>query len=299
MTRIVKFFRFNFQNASTVLIISLWFFVVLPYIWAILDWNSSSKLLHTPFCLQHSFILPWCNSPQWARTSSLPRIHDRIQLHAPQLVGLLWMSDQFDAEPSTWHTTLKKTDILALDGIRNHNPARERTQTHALDLAVTGIGLQHFSPPKSGVGIFFSRCRWRCGGQAFCTSSRADWVSDPCVIDLSSLTCDYYLWEYPHLIVWDLIRSDATVDGVVQHETASLVLVCFQFLKLVWWQSCRTEFFLFLRFILPTQYLIHTILNIFTQENYIFFPKALWPNPGHGLLILEISRSHTSTHNSR
>ena len=32
---------------------------------------------------------------------------------------------------------------------------------------------------------------------------------------------------------------------------------------------------------------------------YIFFPVALQPNAGHGLLILEVSRSHTTTHHSR
>jgi hypothetical protein len=31
----------------------------------------------------------------------------------------------------------------------------------------------------------------------------------------------------------------------------------------------------------------------------IFFPMALRPNAGHGLLILEVSRSHTTTHHSR
>jgi len=30
-----------------------------------------------------------------------------------------------------------------------------------------------------------------------------------------------------------------------------------------------------------------------------FLPVALWPNAGHGLLILEVSRSHTTTHHSR
>ena len=31
----------------------------------------------------------------------------------------------------------------------------------------------------------------------------------------------------------------------------------------------------------------------------IFFPVALRPNAGHGLLILEISKSHTTTQHSR
>jgi len=32
---------------------------------------------------------------------------------------------------------------------------------------------------------------------------------------------------------------------------------------------------------------------------FIYFPVALRPSAGHGLLILEVSRSHTTTHHSR
>ena len=32
---------------------------------------------------------------------------------------------------------------------------------------------------------------------------------------------------------------------------------------------------------------------------YFFFPMVLRPNAGHGLLILEVPRSHTTTHHSR
>ena len=35
------------------------------------------------------------------------------------------------------------------------------------------------------------------------------------------------------------------------------------------------------------------------QYIYIFFPVALRPNAGHGLLILDVSRSHTTTHHNR
>jgi hypothetical protein len=41
-------------------------------------------------------------------------------------------------------------------------------------------------------------------------------------------------------------------------------------------------------------YFIFFILYI-----YLFFPVALRPNAGHGLLILKVSRSHTTTHHSR
>ena len=33
--------------------------------------------------------------------------------------------------------------------------------------------------------------------------------------------------------------------------------------------------------------------------NYYLVSVALRPNAGHGLLILEVSRSHTTTHHSR
>ena len=35
------------------------------------------------------------------------------------------------------------------------------------------------------------------------------------------------------------------------------------------------------------------------QKQYFFFSVALWPNVGHCLLILEVSRSHTMTHHSQ
>jgi len=44
-----------------------------------------------------------------------------------------------------------------------------------------------------------------------------------------------------------------------------------------------------------------TVLN-FSQIDTMFrffFSVALRPNAGHGLLILDVSRSHTTTHHSR
>jgi len=53
--------------------------------------------------------LPWHNIPQWAKTSSLSRNHVHTHLDTPHSVGLLWASDQPDAEISTWrHTTLRR-----------------------------------------------------------------------------------------------------------------------------------------------------------------------------------------------
>jgi len=43
-------------------------------------------------------------SRQWARASSLERLHDHTQ-DTPRSVELLWTSDQPDAEISTWQHT--------------------------------------------------------------------------------------------------------------------------------------------------------------------------------------------------
>jgi len=40
------------------------------------------------------------------------------------------------------------------------------------------------------------------------------------------------------------------------------------------------------------------IQHIITLGNKAFFSMALRSNAGHGLLILEVSRSHTTTHHS-
>ena len=51
------------------------------------------------------FFLPWCNSPSWPRPPHY-RGFITLTLHS---VGLLWTSDQPDAEASTWqHTTLTR-----------------------------------------------------------------------------------------------------------------------------------------------------------------------------------------------
>jgi len=51
----------------------------------------------------------------------------------------------------------------------------------------------------------------------------------------------------------------------------------------------------------PTKSLTTTNKNIQVTLQYVtyHFFVALRPNAGHGLLILEVSRSHTTTHHSR
>ena len=62
--------------------------------------------------------------------------------NAPQLVGLLWTSDQLIAETSTWqHTTLNNRQISVLPvGFEPMISAGEQPQTYALDRAATGTG---------------------------------------------------------------------------------------------------------------------------------------------------------------
>jgi hypothetical protein len=49
----------------------------------------------------------------------------RLHWDTPHSVGLLWTSDQSDAETSTWqHTTLKEKDIHVSGGIQTHNSSK-------------------------------------------------------------------------------------------------------------------------------------------------------------------------------
>jgi hypothetical protein len=66
----------------------------------------------------------------------------RLHSDTPHSVGLLWTNDQADAETSTWQITTLTRDRHPCPsaGFEPTIPASERPQTHALDLAVTGIG---------------------------------------------------------------------------------------------------------------------------------------------------------------
>jgi len=58
------------------------------------------------------FFFIWHDSPQWARGSSFTRFLDHAHDDTPQLVGLLWMSDQPVTETSTWQHTTLTTDKI-------------------------------------------------------------------------------------------------------------------------------------------------------------------------------------------
>jgi len=71
-----------------------------------------------------------------------PLIVEVPQSHSnkPHSVGLLWTSDQPDAETSTWqHTTLTHSSPA---GFEPTIPAREQPQTQVLDRAAPGIDIK-------------------------------------------------------------------------------------------------------------------------------------------------------------
>ena len=60
----------------------------------------------------------------------------------PHLVGVLWMSDQPDAETSTWqHNTHNRQTSTPPVGFEPAIPESQQPQSRALDCMVTGIGL--------------------------------------------------------------------------------------------------------------------------------------------------------------
>jgi hypothetical protein len=65
--------------------------------------------------------------------------------------------------------------------------------------------------------------------------------------------------------------------------------------------SLRIEFLSFFVWNIYRYYMQHVKLLLYFLFIYLFFyfAVALRPNAGHGLLILEVSRSHTTTHHSR
>ena len=93
----------------------------------------------------------WCKRPWWARPSSLWKIHDHRQWHAPQSMGLLWRSEQPETETSTWlQTTLIRDNIHVSGGIQTRNPSKQAVADPHLRQ------LDHlFRPQLKAVGVFY------------------------------------------------------------------------------------------------------------------------------------------------
>jgi len=82
------------------------------------------------------FNLPRRNSPQWAKASSLSRIHDHTRIDTLQSVGLLWTSDKPDAETSNWKHTTFTTDrhpCLGCDSNPQSQQANDRRPMKTLE----------------------------------------------------------------------------------------------------------------------------------------------------------------------
>ena len=89
------------------------------------DTRSPGLKLREP-CSSPPLFSLWSSSPYWASAVSLSRLHNRTQTHMHS-AGLLWTSDQSDAETSTWkHTTFIEghTSIHGLGGFRNRSPSK-------------------------------------------------------------------------------------------------------------------------------------------------------------------------------
>jgi hypothetical protein len=91
------------------------------------------------------FFFQWRNGPQWARTSSLSRLHDLRYTTLGRTPLDEWSARRRDLHLTT-HNTHKRhththTHTHDTGGIRTCKQACERPQTHALDSAAMGIGL--------------------------------------------------------------------------------------------------------------------------------------------------------------
>jgi hypothetical protein len=64
--------------------------------------------------------------------------------------------------------------------------------------------------------------------------------------------------------------------------------------------QCLNQLLYRVPFSLSCIFYISTVSKCYSPIfTFFFFPVALRPNVGHGLLILEVSGSHTTTHHSR
>ena len=87
------------------------------------------------------FVCFWCDSPQWARTSSFTRFLDHI--HRRTTLGRTPLDDWSAVRRDlylTRHNTHKRQTYMTLVGSEPTITAGERPQTYSLDRAATGTG---------------------------------------------------------------------------------------------------------------------------------------------------------------
>jgi hypothetical protein len=106
-------------------------------------WNNSTPTarIFMKFSIWVLFLCGW-TALLWALASSFLRLHDHTHLDTAHSVGLLWTSDQSDAQTSTWqHTnTHNRQTSMPPVGFEPNIPASARPMAHALDRVATGIG---------------------------------------------------------------------------------------------------------------------------------------------------------------
>ena len=118
----------------------------------IIFFSKGRQVIHTnklslcrPFvtvrCVDHNVPF-FCSASTIFRFLARSRCFATHSLDTSHSVGLLWTSDQLDADISTWqHTTSSKRRTATYPrGILTHNPCKKRQQIHTLGRAAIGIG---------------------------------------------------------------------------------------------------------------------------------------------------------------
>ena len=91
-------------------------------------------ILFSRYLYMSFHFLSYHDNPEWVMASWLASLHNHNQ-DTPHSVGLLWTSDQPDAETSNWkHIFSQERDIRDTVGYETTISKRERRQTYALTL---------------------------------------------------------------------------------------------------------------------------------------------------------------------
>jgi hypothetical protein len=120
---------------------------------------TAAEALNPAQCdrIYNVIFFPWHNSPQWARDSSLSRLHTQIRHTRYDSPRRVIGPSQRPLPDNTQNSQEK--DIHPSAGFEPAIPTSEQPQTHALDRAATGIG-KVFSLPNIIRDIKSRRMRW-------------------------------------------------------------------------------------------------------------------------------------------
>jgi hypothetical protein len=103
--------------------------------------HTTSRRAQTTFFPRGATAQLWPRPPHCCVSISLSLSHTHTHTH---MVGLLWTSDQLVAEADT-HSTQNRRTSMPSAGFEPAIPAIDRSQTHALKRAATGIGYAQHS----------------------------------------------------------------------------------------------------------------------------------------------------------